>query len=425
MGLRRLYPCAVRPFLKLSTPLIAKGHAGLKLIIRNINAKHNTGEWVMDTGVSSYSKPNGVFTGAKALLAGASFFGALVMMLAVGSGYSQADSAAISGKGAQPQIAPLSKAVQSGGEQSSEQLAAKIAELDAILAEKQSLEDALRVEKSAQSAAALQSSNAKRLIRMELEDFFAQSSNRERLDTLLEDYKRSADEEQTALQRVQSVEKDLSAKQLSFSQAARDVERLKAQLASEVRKRNSKKIQSIARRLDKTLYFNESVSFRCSTTKSLAACLAGYEHDGRMSQWVLDHYERVLGEDIRDQVEDLKLSPSWYGYRTKTEFSEASMSMDGTVSAQMSIQATVTAKKMMACAILDVPYEMCDSKTHSLIVRSNKYNDQVLINEQPQGSTPISLMLDSGVYDIRVTSNGVTQQRTLSLKGDQVVNFKF
>ena len=68
---------------------------------------------------------------------------------------------------------------------------------------------------------------------------------------------------------------------------------------------------------------------------------------------------------------------------------------------------------------------MCDSKTHSLIVRSNKYNDQVLINEQPQGSTPVSLMLDSGVYDIQVTSQGVTQKRTLSLKGDQVVNFKF
>ena len=172
------------------------------------------------------------------------FLGALVMLLAVGSGYSQADSVAVSGKGAQPQIAPLSKTASGSGEYS-EQLAKKIAELDAILAEKQRLEDALRVEKSAQSAAALQSSNAKKLIRMELEDFFAQASNRERLDSLLEDYKRSADEEQAALQRVQSVEKDLSAKQLSFSQAARDVERLKAQLASEVRKRNSKKNQSM------------------------------------------------------------------------------------------------------------------------------------------------------------------------------------
>lgn len=378
----------------------------------------------MDTGASSDSRPSKVFIGAKSMLAGAGFFGALIMVLAVGSDYSQADSPAVSGKGAPPPVAPLNRAVQSDVEPS-EQLSAKIAELDAILAEKQSLEDALRVEKGAQSAAALQSSNAKKLIRMELEDFFAQSSNRERLDALLNDYKRSAEEEQAALQRVQAVEKDLSAKQLSFSQAARDVERLKAQLASEMRKRNAKKIQSIARRLDKTLYFNESVSFRCSTNKSLAACLAGYEHDGRMSQWVLENYERVLGEDIRDQVENLKLNPSWYGYRTKTEFSEASMSLDGTVTAQVSIQANVTAKKMMACAILDVPYEMCDSKTHSLIVRSNKYNDQVVINEQPQGSTPVSLMLDSGVYDIQVTSGGVTQKRTLSLKGDQVVNFKF
>ena len=101
------------------------------------------------------------------------------------------------------------------------------------------------------------------------------------------------------------------------------------------------------------------------------------------------------------------------------------MSLDGTVDAQVSIQATVTAKKMMPCAILDVPYELCDSRTHSLIVRSNKYGDQVLVNEQPYGSTPVSLMLDSGTYDVQVISGGVTQKRTLSLNGDHVVRFKF
>lgn len=72
----------------------------------------------MDTGVSICSKPRKVFIGAKAVLAGAGFLGALVMLLAVGSGYSQADSVAVSGKGAQPQIAPLSKAASGGGEYS-------------------------------------------------------------------------------------------------------------------------------------------------------------------------------------------------------------------------------------------------------------------------------------------------------------------
>ena len=307
----------------------------------------------------------------------------------------------------------------------SEQLSRKISELDAILADKKQLEDALRQEKSAHTAAALQVSNAKKLIRLEVEDFLAQAANRSRLDSLLEDYSRNVVEEGAAIARVQAVEKDLGERQLKFLQAARDVERLKAQLASEVRKRNSKKVQAIASRLDKNIYFNESLSFRCSTTKSLATCLAEYKHDERMSRWVQEHYERVLGEEIRDQVTGVKLDPNWYSYRTRSEFSEASISLDGTVSAQVTIQATVTAKKMMSCAILDVPYDLCDSKTHSLIVRSNKFNDQVIINQQNHGPTPVSLMLDGGEYEVQVVSDGVTQKRILALKGDQVINFQF
>lgn len=361
-----------------------------------------------------------LFSSARSILTGVGGFGALIAILAVGSGYSQADSAAQKAAG---------PAASSNGQASAssqpEQLAAKLAELDAILAEKHQLEDSLRIEKSAQGAAALQSTNTQKLIRLEIEDFFAQSSNRARLDNLFEEYKRSSDEEDAARKRVESVQRDLAAKQLKFSQAARDVERVKAQLASETRKRDSKKIQSIARRLDRNIYFNQPISFRCSTTKSLSQCLAGYQHDGRMSQWVQEHYERVLGEEIRDQVETLRLNPNWYAYRVQSEFSEASMSLDGTVDAQVSVQAAVTAKKMMPCAILDVPYDLCESQTHSLIVRSNKHNDQVLINNQPHGSTPVSLILDSGTYEVQVVSGGVTQKRTLALENDRVLRFNF
>lgn len=323
------------------------------------------------------------------------------------------------------QAATPSAASLQPGSPREEQLAQKIAELDAILHERQKLEDSLRVEKSNQSAAKLQLANAKKMIRLEVEDFFRESSNSERLDSLLGEYKREADSHAEALERVESIEKDLASQHLKFVQAERDVERLRAQLAAEVRERNSKKIQAIARKLDKTLQFEESLSFRCSPSKSLAACLAEQRDDGRMSQWVLDNYQRVLAADIGDQVDSLTLSPNWYRYRTKVDFSQASMSLDGTVNAQLNVKATVIAKKMMACAILEVPYDLCDSKTHSLIVRSNKYDDQVLINDQDHGSTPVSVVLDSGVYHVQVISGGVTQKRTLSLQSDQVVHFKF
>ncbi|QLF92529.1 PEGA domain-containing protein [Pseudomonas sp. ABC1] len=382
----------------------------------------------METDVSYCSKPVRYLGISKPVFLTVSFFSALLVLSLVGGGESQAEDrkaapsllvttgAGEEAPGDSSQGAPSSRA---------QALAAKIAELDAILLERKRMEDSLRVEKSAQSAAALQSSNVKKLVRLEVEDFFEQTSNRERLDSLLEDYKRSADEETAVRQRVQNVEQELGDQHLRFTQAARDVERLKAQLASEVRQRDSKRIQAIASRLDRTIHFNEAVTFRCSTAKSLAACLADYEYDGRMPQWVQEHYQRVLGEEIRDQVSSLKVSPNWFSYRTKSDFSQASMSLDGTVSAQVSIEAAVTAKKMMACAILDVSYELCDSKSHSLIVRSNKFNDQVTINDQVYGSTPVSLMLDGGVYEIKVTVGGLTKSRSLTLNGDQVVNFNF
>ncbi|TBV14548.1 PEGA domain-containing protein [Stutzerimonas kirkiae] len=383
----------------------------------------------METDVSYCSKPGGYLGARKPVLLTASFFCALLLLSLVSGGESQAED-----KPAAPTLLVTTGAGEkatgdsaSGVPTSSraQALAVKIAELDEILLDRKRLEDSLRVEKSAQSAAALQSTNVKKLIRLEVEDFFAQTSNRERLDSLLEDYKRSADEENAVRLRVQSVEKELGDQHLRFTQAARDVERLKAQLASEVRQRDSKRIQAIAQRLDRTIYFNEAITFRCSTAKSLAACLADYEYDGRMPQWVQEHYQRVLGEEIRDQVSDLKVSPNWFSYRTKSDFSQANMSLDGTVSAQVSIEAAVTAKKMMACAILDVSYELCDSKSHSLIVRSNRFNDQVLINDQAYGSTPVSLMLDSGAYEIKVSVGGVTKSRSLDLNGDQVINFNF
>src|SRR3546814_8754603 len=107
-----------------------------------------------------------------------------------------------------------------------------------------------------------------------------------------------------------------------------------------------------------------------------------HRNDGQMSQWVLENYQRVLAEDIREQVAHVDLDTAWYRYRTRTDFAQASMSLDGTVNAQMNVEATITAKKMMPCAILDVPYEQCDSKTHSLIERSKQYEDRVRIKDR-------------------------------------------
>ncbi|EWC41105.1 PEGA domain-containing protein [Pseudomonas stutzeri] len=380
----------------------------------------------MEAGVMNCSRPQWART--RTAMAAAGTAGSLLLVLIIGAGYSQAGSA----QQAQQLVSspqPVAEATPETGDAAdslrAEQLESKLAELDSILIEKLKLEDALRTAKSELAAIELQLQSTKKLIRLEVDGFLGQSTERKRLDDLLDEHKRSAEAAATIGERVVALEKDLGSEHLKFSLATRDVERLKSQLAAEMRERNSRKIQAIARKLDKTIRFERSVSFRCSASKSLAACLAEHRNDGQMSQWVLDNYQRALAEDIRDQVADVTLDTGWYRYRTRTDFAHASMSLDGTVNAQMNIEATVTAKKMMPCAILDVPYEQCDTKTHSLIVRSNKYGDQVRINDQEYGATPVSLVLDGGVYDIQVTAGGITQKRSLSLKADQVINFKF
>ncbi|CAM5490469.1 hypothetical protein SSTU70S_04605 [Stutzerimonas stutzeri] len=97
----------------------------------------------------------------------------------------------------------------------------------------------------------------------------------------------------------------------------------------------------------------------------------------------------------------------------------------GTVSAEVIIEAAIKPKKVMPCAILGVSSELCDARSYSLIVRSNRFNDQVRINDQVHGATPVSLILESGEYDVQVTHEGVTQTRKLSLDDDRVVNFRF
>ncbi|SEQ49064.1 PEGA domain-containing protein [Pseudomonas cuatrocienegasensis] len=374
------------------------------------------------------SRPQWAFTLIRTAMAAAGTSACLAWALVAGTGYSQAGSAEQAPQSAgSPRLSveTLSGVEDAVDSRRAEQLASKIAELDSIVFEKQQLEGDLRTAKSELSAIELQLQNTKKLIRSEVDGFLGQSTDRKRLDDLLDEHKGSAESAATIAERVSALEKDLGSKHLKFSVATRDVERLKSQLAAEMRERNSRKIQAIARKLDKTIRFEQSVSFRCSASKSLSACLAEHRNDGQMSQWVLDNYQRALAADIRDQVADVTLDTAWYRYRTRTDFVQASMSLDGTVNAQMNIEATVTAKKMMPCAILDVSYEQCDSKMHSLIVRSNKYGDQVRINDQDYGATPVSLVLDGGIYEIQVTVGGTTQQRTLSLKADQVLNFKF
>ena len=124
--------------------------------------------------------------GARTVLV-ASAAASLLLALIASSDYSQADSAPQAPRPAQPAASDAPAAVPGTIDSSrSEQLASKLAELDAIVLEKQKLEGALRAQKSELAAIQLQLANTKKLIQAEVDDFLGQGIERKRRGPALE-----------------------------------------------------------------------------------------------------------------------------------------------------------------------------------------------------------------------------------------------
>lgn len=291
--------------------------------------------------------------------------------------------------------------------------------------EKLQLDNAWRIERNKYDAMKIRIDDSKKTIRSEMDEVLVNNSPRERLDELLIQHERLSKDEKEVAKQVTELEEKLSAHQLLLIQANRDLERMRTLYAAQQREQDIQRVQEISRFLDRDLRFNESLSFKCSTTKSIAACLNDYPLDSRIESWVQEHYQAALANDLTGKVEQMSLSSDWYSAQINRNFVEASMSLDGSVVAEVEIRANIVSRKMMACSLLKAPADLCNTQSTSLIVRSNKYGDKVYINNKPYGSTPLSVMLDPGIYNVQVKYKELTQKRTLTLDENRQLNFVF
>lgn len=299
------------------------------------------------------------------------------------------------------------------------------AEVENLARQKQELDSRLSIEFGRHESAHLRIEESKKTIRVELDEVLQNASSRLRLDDMLVRHEELINEQKKLAKVVLATQEELAGQQLKLVQKQRDLERLESRYASQQREQALAKVQEVTRQLERNLGFRETVSFKCSTSKSLGNCLNEYPLEARIQTWIEEHYQQELSQDLAELVGPVRLSSDWYTTTVSRDFVEASMSLQGTVTADVDVRAQVRPRKMMACALLGAPAEMCETQSVSLIVRSNKYGDQVLVNKKPYGSTPLSLMLDPGVYNIEVRYQGLTQKRTLSLDENRHINFVF
>lgn len=297
--------------------------------------------------------------------------------------------------------------------------------VESLNEEKHQLDNTWRIERNRHDSMQIRIEDSQKTIRLEMDEVLLNNSPRERLDELLSQHELLAKDEKEAAQRVSEIEEKLAAHQLLLVQAKRDLERKRTSFAAQQREQDIQRVQEITRFLDRELRFSEMVSFKCSASKSLSACLNDYPLEARIQGWVQEHYQAALQEELVDKVDQVRLSSDWYTTKVKRNFTAANMNLDGSITAEVEVRANVSPRKMMACAILKAPADLCEARTVSLIVRSNKYGDEVYINNKPYGSTPLSLMLDPGLYNIEVKYQGLTQKRTLTLEDNRHLNFVF
>lgn len=298
-------------------------------------------------------------------------------------------------------------------------------EVEALVQGKLDLDNRLNVEFGRYEASRLRLEDSKKSIRSETDEILQNNGSRTRLDSLFERHEQLLQDEKKLSEGLAATQEELAASQLKLAGKQRDLERLQASYAAQQRELALRRVQEVARHLERDMSFRETISFKCATSKSLSTCLNEYPLESRIQGWIEEHYQHALSRELSELDVQVQLSPDWYTTRFTREFADATMSLQGAVTADVEVRAQVAPRKMMACSLIGASAELCETHSVSLIVRSNKYGDQVLVNKKPYGSTPLSLMLEPGVYNVEVRYQGLTQKRTLTLDENRHINFVF
>lgn len=237
---------------------------------------------------------------------------------------------------------------------------------------------------------------------------------------------------QVALRKT--LDQRLSAAKLSIKKYSGEIASAKAELAKTQaalagleNAKHKLAIINIRKQLPRSLSFSEAIDFKCSPLKGISSCLADKDIQSNVEGWLVDRYAKAVIQQklAAGQNQVPSISPSQFSFTFTHTYTNASMTMDGRVSANVSVQAAITPKLALACAVLSINPSLCSSQMHTLTVRSNMNNDSVAVGGTHYGSTPLVLVLASGEHNIQLTHEGKKLERSVSLDADKLVNFKF
>lgn len=236
-----------------------------------------------------------------------------------------------------PQAGSMDSKRPANDEPSAEDIELLADEVAAHVQRKQELDNRLDSQQAGQDSLRLRLKESRNNIRIELDEVLQSSAPRTRLDNMLERHEAAREEEIRLAEALEETRAELAREQLQLVQKQRDLERMKARHASQQREKELRKVQELARQLERRLQFCETISFKCPSSKSLGKCLGEYPLEASIQGWVEEHYKAELDKHLEGYGKPVQLSPDWYTTRVTHEFTEASMTLQGTVTADVDV----------------------------------------------------------------------------------------
>ena len=236
----------------------------------------------------------------------------------------------------------------------------------------------------------------------------------------------------TQVQLVSAKSRQVEEARVSKHSLINEIETLKDQ-------RNVARVDRLQEEFNRTGELEVSQSIVCDREETLSQC----ETRGKLlakqkaSKQYLDQTLADLSESELARTNLERVSPNVQILGSKTV--SDGFSGQGNYGVKMGVELRGQLPQSQACTLLDIDVRYCavkrtasnepaadepvdSSVMHPLSIRSNVYDDEVMIDGVSYGSTPIEVMLPGGEHEVEVIKYGYTAfNQTLNLKDAQVI----
>ena len=236
----------------------------------------------------------------------------------------------------------------------------------------------------------------------------------------------------TQVQLVSAKSREVEEARVSKHSLLNEIETLKDQ-------RNVARVERLQREFNRTGELEVSQSIVCDRQETLSQC----ETRGKLlakqkaSKQYLDQTLADLSESqlARNNLDRVSPNVQILGSKTVSD----GFSGQGNYGVKMGVELRGQLPQSQACTLLDIDVRYCAVKRseasqqvadepidssimHPLTVRSNVYDDEVIIDGVSYGSTPIEVMLPGGEHEVEVIKYGYTAfNQTINLKDAQSI----